>query len=391
MNADLKTNLRIGVAGLGDAGSQVVDAVPGIPGFVLSAVADTREEALEAQKRRHGVQGFFSVEAMCQSPEVDAVYVATPNKFHVEHALAAIENGKHVLVVKPMALTLDDCDRIIESAEKHGVKLVYGHSRIYDPPVRKMAEIVRSGKIGRVVQINTWMYGGWLQRKPRLASELSTESGGGVVYRQAPHQADIVRCIGGGLIRNIQAVTGRWDPNFDTEGNYTAFVQFKDGTPATMVMNGYGFFSTSELTHGMKSSKKISGQERYTRAADESTKYGTTERRDYFYGSDEKAGQPFYGLTLVSCEKGDMRQSPTGLYLYTSEGCQEVPCGHYAGDGRASVTGALLALQEALKGVKTAYPDGKWAKATLEVCLAVLESNKNNRPVTLAHQVPSPY
>ena len=387
----MSSNLKVGVAGLGDAGSQVVMAVPGIPGLVLSAVADTRKDAIEALEKEHGVHGYLGVEAMCQSPDVDVVYIATPNKFHVEHALAAIRNGKHVIVVKPLALTLEGCDQIIEESDKCGVKLVYGHSRIYDPPIRKIAEIVRSGKIGRVVQINTWMYGGWLQRKPRLATELSTESGGGVVYRQAPHQADIVRCIGGGIIRTIQAVTGKWDPHFDTEGNYTAFVQFEDGTPATMIMNGYGFFSTSELTHGMKHSQKIPVQDRFTKAADESTKYTPTERRDYFYGSDEKEGQPFYGLTIVSCEKGDIRQSPTGLYLYTAEGCQEVSCPRYVGQGRASVTGALLALQEALTGESSVYPDGNWAKATLETCLAILKSNETKQPVTLSHQVPSPY
>ncbi len=386
----MSPTLKVGVAGLGDAGSQVVQAVPEIPGLSLSAVADTREDALEAQKKAHGVRGFLSVDAMCESNEVDVVYVATPNKFHVDHAMAAIKNGKHVVIVKPLALTLEGCDQIIEGAEKAGVKLVYGHSRIYDPPIRKMAEIVRSGKIGRVIQINTWMYGGWLQRKPRLASELNTESGGGVVYRQAPHQADIVRCLGGGLIRDVRAVTGKWDPNFDTEGNYTAFAQFENGTPATMIMNGYGFFSTSELTHGMSRSS-LKSEDRYTQAANESTKYSSTKRPDYFYGSDEKQGQPFYGFTILSCEKGDLRQSPTGLYLYTAEGCQEIPCGGYPGEGRASVTGALVALQEALDGKNSVYPDGRWAKATLEACLAILESNKKGQPVQLGNQVPSPY
>jgi phthalate 4,5-cis-dihydrodiol dehydrogenase len=185
----------VGVAGLGDAGSQVVQAVPGLPGFALSAVADVRKEAIDAHKAKYGIEGFSSVEEMCQSKAVDVVYVATPNKFHVPNALVAIERGKHVIVVKPLALTLGDSDRIIAAADKGDVRLVYGHSRIYDPPVRKMAEIVRSGELGRVIQINTWMDGGWLQRKPRLASELSTDSGGGVVYRQAPHQADIINKV----------------------------------------------------------------------------------------------------------------------------------------------------------------------------------------------------
>jgi len=382
--------LKVGVAGLGDAGSQVVQAVPGLPGFALSAVADVRKEAIDAHKAKYGVEGFSSVEEMCHSKAVDVVYVATPNKFHVPNALAAIEHGKHVIVVKPLALTLEDSDQLIAAADKGDAKLVYGHSRIYDPPVRKMAEIVRSGELGRVIQINTWMYGGWLQRKPRLASELSTDSGGGVVYRQAPHQADIIRWIGGGLVNWVRGIAGRWDPNFaQTEGNYTAFAELENGTPVTMVMNGYGYFSTSELTHGMKRAGNL-GQRRTT-AADERTKYDPTQRQDYFFGSDERKGQPFYGLTIVSCEKGDLRQSLDGLYVYTADGRSEVECQGYPGKGRASVTGALLALREAVTGQRKNYPDGRWAKATLEVCLALLQSDREKRDVRLAHQVPTPW
>ncbi|HWP60718.1 MAG TPA: Gfo/Idh/MocA family oxidoreductase [Candidatus Acidoferrales bacterium] len=383
--------LRIGVAGLGDAGSQVVQAAAsGVPGIELAAVADTRADAVQTHKARYAIAGFGTVEEMCRSDAVDAVYIATPNKFHVEHALAAIENGKHLIVVKPLALTLEDSDRMIAAADRGNVKLVYGHSRIYDPPVQKMAEIVRSGELGRLIQINTWMYGGWLQRKPRLASELSTDSGGGVVYRQAPHQADIVRWIGGGLVKWIRGITGRWDPNFaQTEGNYTAFAELEDGTPVTMVMNGYGYFSTAELTHGMAPPAETVA--RRTAAADEQTKYRDAGRRDYFFASDERKGQPFYGLTIVSCEKGDIRQSLNGLYVYTADGWAEIDCPRYPGSGRASVTGALLALRDAVRGERKRYPDGRWAKATLEVCLALLRSDRERREVRLEHQVPTPW
>jgi phthalate 4,5-cis-dihydrodiol dehydrogenase len=384
--------LRVGVAGVGDAGGQVVQAVPGLPGFELTAIADTRQDALRTHHEKYGTNSFTSVDEMCASDVVDVVYVATPNKFHVANALAAIANRKHVIVVKPLALTLADSDVLITAADKADVKLVYGHSRIYDPPVKKMAEIVRSGELGRVIQINTWMYGGWLQRKARLASELSTDAGGGVVFRQAPHQADIIRAIGGGMVKTVRAMTGRWDVNFkDTEGNYTAFIEMADGTPVTMVMNGYGFFSTRELTHGMSTAGGPPTDERFTAAADEATKYQAAPRRDYFFGSPEGKGQPFYGFTLVSCEKGDLRQSQSGLYVYTAAGCQEISCSSYPGKGRPSVTGALLALREAIAEPKKLYPDGRWAKATLEVCLAILESDREKRDVRLSQQTCGPW
>jgi phthalate 4,5-cis-dihydrodiol dehydrogenase len=193
-------------------------------------------------------------------------------------------------------------------------------------------------------------------------------------------------------VKWVRGITGRWDRNFtQTEGNYTVFAELENGTPVTMVMNGYGYFSTSELTHGMKPRGGVSPEERYTAAANERAKYERTERHDYFYGSDERKGQPFYGFTIVSCEKGDMRQSLDGLYVYTADGRREVECQGYPGKGRASVTGALLALREAITGERKNYPDGRWAKATLEVCLGLLQSDEEKREVRLAHQVPTPW
>jgi len=92
---------------------------------------------------------------MCELKELDGVYVATPNPFHAEHAITALERGKHVMVEKPMALTLEDCDRMIAAAEKSRVKLMVAHTRSFNPPIRQMREIISSDKLGRVTQVHT--------------------------------------------------------------------------------------------------------------------------------------------------------------------------------------------------------------------------------------------
>ena len=89
-----------------------------------------------------------------------------------------------------MALTAADCDAMIAVARKAGVKLIYGHSRAYDPPIRALRDIVRSGRYGRVAMLHNWTYTDLLYRA-RAAWELDTGRGGGVVYIQAPHQIDI--------------------------------------------------------------------------------------------------------------------------------------------------------------------------------------------------------
>src|SRR5437016_5297869 len=241
--------LRVGMAGLGAGARQVLPSFKRVPGVQLAAVADIREEA-RAEFRARGVTAFDSVEAMCRSDEVDAVWVATPNLLHMEHTVMAAECGKHVICEKPMALNLDQAQAMMDAVERNGVKYVQGHSKIYNPPVRKMREVVSSGQLGRLIQLNTWNYRNWLNQ-PRLATEVDTATGGGVVYRQGPHQTDVIRCIGGGMVKTVRAISGRWNPHFDTEGNYSAFLEFEDGTPALMSMNGYAHFNVVELTWGI--------------------------------------------------------------------------------------------------------------------------------------------
>jgi phthalate 4,5-cis-dihydrodiol dehydrogenase len=378
--------LRLGVAGLGNAGHQVVRAVSKTPGVELAAAADARREALESFAVGHaGVRLFDHVAGMCDSPEVDAVWIATPNEFHAEHAVAAAERGKHVICEKPMAVNLEECDRMIEAAERSRVKLLIGHSKISDPPVVKMGEVVSGGSMGPLIQIATLNYKGWLQ-SARLPAEVDTSKGGGVVYRQGPHQVDIVRYIGGGLVRSVRAVAGKWNPHFDTEGNYTAFLEFADGTPATLVFNGYGYFDVTELTWdigegGEKVTDRYGVRERLKGAVAPAVRYAMPLRRESRARGGERK-QPFYGITVVSCARGDIRQSPDGLYLYTEEGCREVPCMSDLGRGAE-----LLKLRDAVTRNQPVFPDGRWGKATLEVVLAILESSRSGREVILSRQV----
>lgn len=378
--------LRLGIAGLGNAGHAVLRDLDKISGVVLTAVADVRKEVLESfREKSKEAQTFDSVEAMCKSREMDAVWIATPNEFHAQHAVVAATGGKHIVCEKPMALSLQECDRMIEAAEKNGVRLLM-HTKASDPPIVKMRELISSGQLGRLIQINTWNYKAWL-RSARLPSEVDSSKGGGVLFRQGPHQVDIVRSIGGGMVKSVRAATGRWHSRFNTEGNFTAFLEFEDGTPATLVFNGYGFFDMTELTWdigegGYRVSDRYHNLDGPRGAVEPTVRYAMPLRAERRARQGERK-QPFYGLTLVSCEKGDMRQSPNGLYLYTEEGRREIPCAPYLDRGME-----LLKLYEAVTESRPISTDGRWGKATLEVVLAILQSSKEKREITLSYQAP---
>ncbi len=353
----------------------------------LTAGADIRPEAVQQFQKKYGRKTYASVEAMCDSGEVDAVWIATPNVFHAEHTVAAAERGKHVIVEKPMAVSLEEADRMIDAADRNRVKLVQGHSKIYGPAIKKIRDIIRSGRLGRVIQINTWNSNDWLQR-PRLASEVDTRIGGGVVFRQGPHQMDIVRYLGGGMVKSVRAAAGRADKHFATEGDYTAFLEFDDGTPATVVFNGYGHFDIAELTWGIGEGGKRLPEEmaatkpRLKGPVDQDYKYAnprTNEER----AVRERSTQSFFGLTVVGCERGVIRQSPQGIFIYSEAGREEVPCP--MDEGRSA---ELNELYHAIAENRPAFPDGRWGKATLEVCLAVLQSSNERREIALTHQIP---
>src|SRR4249920_2417962 len=388
-------DLRIGLVGLGTGGRSLPQAIAKTTGFTFVAGADLREEARAQYSADFGIQTFDSVEAMCGVKDLNAVYVATPNPFRADHAIAALQAGKHVMVEKPMALTLADCDRMIAAAERNRVKLMVAHTRSWNAPIRKMREIISSGRLGRVTQVHTLRYSPWLLR-PREPGEINTELGGGVCYRQAPHQVDIARLLGGGLVHSVRAHAGRWSMENSTEGNYSALLQFDGGVTATLIYDGYGYFDDRELIEGdvLSGDKQLGPGQRLRKARTEGKLNKDTSRSGVAFeiergdsDADQEPRQPFFGLTLVSCERGALRQSADGVFIYDESGRTEVPCPEWSGPLKVE----LEDFYESVTEDRPVLHDGKWGKATLEVCLAILHSSQNQREQPVVHQVPSPY
>src|SRR5579862_643261 len=217
--------LRIGVAGLGEAATEFLPTYARDPRVKLTACADMRPLARERFQRDFNAHAYETVEKLAQSPDVDVVYVSTPHELHTEHVLAAINAGKHVIVEKPMALTVEDCARMNSAAEQRGVRILCGHNHSYDAAVVAMRHIIAGGELGRLRMINAWNYNDFMVRPyPDFALEMSR----GVVLNQGPHQVDTVRLLGGGMVRTVRATAGRWDETRPGEGAYLCFLEFED-------------------------------------------------------------------------------------------------------------------------------------------------------------------
>lgn len=382
--------LRWGIAGIGSGASNLLGGFARSPHVKVTAAADIRKEAVEAFGREFGCETYLAVDDMCKSPNVDAVWVATPNHLHAEHVITAVEHGKHCTVSKPMAITLAECEAMNQAAERNGVVLLSGHTQSMLPPVRAMADAVRSGRYGKLGMIHSWHYNDWMYR-PRMPYELDVAMGGGLIYRQSPHHIDIVRLIGGGLVRSVRAQTMVLDPERHAPGMFVAYLEFEGRIPCTIVYNGYGHFESSELTFGGGYSAG-----RVTKATTLEEEAAMKEARRYTAGGQSRAEMDVqaaqepthgaFGLTIATCERADIRQSPHGLWVYDAEGKHEIVVPKDAVRGEAE----FEEMYQAVVNQKHVVHDGRWGEATHEVTVAIMESARTGNEVFLSHQVPVP-
>src|SRR3954470_13686463 len=142
--------LRLGAAGLGRGFTLMLPTLQKDPRIELVAAADPRAEARARFTADFGGPAYATAEELCADASVEVVYVATPHQFHAAHSALAASLGKHLLVEKPMALTVEECRSMIEAARAGGVQMVVGHSHSFDSPVRRARELIDAGELGKV-------------------------------------------------------------------------------------------------------------------------------------------------------------------------------------------------------------------------------------------------
>lgn len=381
--------MQIGVAGLGTAGRLLISALQTFSGMRLAAVADPVADVCQSVASTFGVRACRDLEDLCMRAEVDAVYIATPTALHAEHVAVAARAGKHILVEKPMAVSLDEAQSMVAEVSRAGVVMVVGHSHSFDAPIRRIREIVESGELGRLRMIHNIGFTDWIYR-PRRPDELDLAQGGGATFRQGAHQFDIIRYIGGGMLRSVRAQTFAWEPRRPTIGAHSAYLQFTDGAAATAVYNGYGAFLSAELSEGIgptglaiPADSAGRARRKFRERAPGDELVAKRERTQTLVGRTADF-QPFFGFTLVSCEGGDIRQSREGLFIYDENGRREEIVAK-AVNARHPV---LEEFRDAITSGVTPVHDGNWGMANLETCLAVIRSAELNSEVMLLRQVP---
>ena len=395
VSPDAARVLNIGVAGLGRAFTLMLPTFTADARVRLVAATDPRSEACAQFRREFNAPVYDSVEALCADPEVEVVYVATPHQMHAEHVRLAAACGKHVLVEKPLAISLEECQVMLAATHAAGVHLIVGHSHSFDAPIRRARALIEAGGLGAVRMINAQYFTDFLYR-PRRPEELDTGLGGGVLFSQAAHQVDIVRLLAGGRATTVRAHTGAWDPRRPTEGAYSALIGFEGGAFASLTYSGYGHYDSDELCDwvGELGTPKdpaayLAGPARLAKLTDGLAEAKAKAARNYggvgyAPGAAVAPYHQHFGHLIVSCEHGDIKPGPRTVTIYGDAGrsVETLP---------APVIPRVEVIDELVAAVvhgQAPLHDGAWSLATMEVCLAMLESARSGREVALRHQVP---
>lgn len=387
--------LRIGVIGLGRAFTLMLPTFQCDPRVQLVAACDPSAAATMQFSRDFNGQVHASAAALCGDGSVELVYIASPHQFHCEHVLAAAAAGKHVLLEKPMAITVDECTCMVDAMQAAGRALVVGHSHSFDAPVLLARELIDHGEIGRVGMIHALNFTDFLYRF-RRPEELDTARGGGVVHSQAAHQVDVVRMLAGGVVSKVRATTAQWDATRPTEGAYSALFTFADGAFASLTYSGYGHFDSdewmdwrSELGAVKPAADYGAARRRLDAVGDAAAEIAAKAARNYGGNAWQSAGtmpvaHQHFGPVVVSGERGDLRLTAEGIWVYGDRerrfeaiAAPTIP--------RREVIDELWAV---LREGKTARYDGRWARATTEASLAILASAREGHDIGLQWQVP---
>ena len=209
-----------------------------VEGSSVVAVMSRNKNRAEDYARRHGIPRFYTdPQELINDPDINAIYIATPPSSHATYAIMAMMAGKPVYVEKPLAANYDDCVRINHVSEKTGIPCFVAYYRRYLPYFKKVKEIVDSGVIGKIINVQVRFacpprdidYATGCERPWRLQPEIA---GGGYFYDLAPHQLDLLQEMFG-VITDAYGMFANRGGLYDAEDSVSACFRFENGVPGS--------------------------------------------------------------------------------------------------------------------------------------------------------------
>jgi predicted dehydrogenase len=230
---------NIAILGCGKVAHIHAQAVMELEKARLAGVWSRTQATAAAFGKKYNVAVYPSVSELVRKEHIDLAIVCTPHPFHIGPALEAAQSGANLLVEKPLAVSLEDCEKMTGACERSGLKLGVISQRRWYPPVQRVKKAIEAGKVGKPV-LGTVTMLGWRDRDYYMADAWRgtwQAEGGGVLVNQAPHQLDLLLWLMG----EAEEVFGIWrnlnHPYIEVEDTALAIVRFKNGAIGNIVVS----------------------------------------------------------------------------------------------------------------------------------------------------------
>lgn len=245
--------IRVAVIGLGNIGTMHADNIfhNKIEGMKLTAVCDVNTMRLEeCQTRFAGIHSYSDYMSLLQSGTIDAVVIAVPHRFHAKIAIEALESGIHVLLEKPIDVTVTEAEKLIHTAKRTDKIFAIMLNQRTNLLFQKAYEIVHSGSLGELKR-SVWIITNWYRSQHYYDSgswrATWNGEGGGVLLNQAPHNLDLWQWICG-MPETVRAFcnTGKYH-NIEVEDEATIYAKYKNGATGVFITTTGEYPGTNRL------------------------------------------------------------------------------------------------------------------------------------------------
>jgi predicted dehydrogenase len=246
---------KVGLIGAGKIGAQHMMAIGELKGRAcLKAIADTNVQAGSALANICGARHYSDYHEMLRGEELDIVAVCLPHNLHVQVGLEVLGAGVHLFVEKPMALTTDDCRRMIEAASQKGKVICVGHSHQYQACFRKARETIDKGVIGEVRMIMDEISAYYNFEKRASWWLDAKQAGGGPLFNTTPHQIDHLLYLVDGRVSCVRACVQNLRAGLEIDSDEFACIEFANGCQTFV-----GTFSGTRLDEPARLSCRVFG------------------------------------------------------------------------------------------------------------------------------------
>jgi predicted dehydrogenase len=348
--------LRFGIVGCGVIGPVHAEAIASLPDAQLVSVVDINPKRAHKLAEQYGATHYTQLQHMLDNEAVDVVIICTPSGLHGEHACEVMHSGRHVIIEKPMEISREAIDEMLQVQQATGVKLAVISQHRFDPASQQVYEMVQEKALGRLVLGNAivpW----WRSQEYYDSGDWRGTwklDGGGVLMNQTIHSIDLLQWLMG-PVKSVFGYTDTLVHRMETEDVAVAVLRFASGSLGTIA-------ATTGAYPGVTTRIEIFGDKGSAVIENDSLSYLHLQR-------DDKKPVNTYGVTPQEPKKREdtafTSQNPAAL----------------------SVSSHALQIADMIRAIRedgTPLVDGYAGRHPVEIILSIYESARLHQEVTIS-------